>query len=157
MNDEMNRETIAISVKTAKLTAAVLKKLLQKYLEYLNNRKLNTHGKTTLKELVGDGAGTSSIEINEGNIKSFEKIAKKYNIDFAVKKDKTVNPPKYLVFFKGRDADVLSQAFKEYVYKNEKDKDRVSVREKLNKFKEQVQNKQRERQRDKSKRREESL
>ncbi|MCI9305748.1 MAG: alcohol dehydrogenase catalytic domain-containing protein, partial [Lachnospiraceae bacterium] len=33
-------------------------------------------------------------------------LAKKYNVDFAVKKDKTVAPPKYMVFFKGKDADV---------------------------------------------------
>ena len=32
-----------------------------------------------------------------------------------MKKDKTVEPPKYMVFFKGKDADVITQAFKEFV------------------------------------------
>ena len=45
-------------------------------------------------------------------------VARKYNVDFAVKKDKTTEPPKYLVFFKGRDADAVAQAFKEFVYGN---------------------------------------
>ena len=32
----------------------------------------------------------------------------------------TTEPPKYLVFFKGKDADVIAQAFKEFVKVNEK-------------------------------------
>ena len=62
-----------------------------------------------MKKLVGEGVGVSSIEVTDGNIKSFERVARKYNVDFAVKKDKTTDPPKYVVFFKGRDADAVSQ------------------------------------------------
>ena len=32
-----------------------------------------------------------------------------------MKKDKTTEPPKYMVFFKGKDADVITQAFKEFM------------------------------------------
>ncbi len=111
-----------------------------------------------MKKLVCDGVGVSSIEVTDGNIKSFERVAKKYNVDFAVKKDKTTEPPKYLVFFKGRDADVVAQAFKEFVYGNEKKKGRVSVREKLKRLKDTVsQDKNRERSREKKKDREQSL
>ena len=53
-----------------------------------------------------------------------------------MKKDKTTAPPKYIVFFKGRDADVITQAFKEYVKANEKKQNRVSVKEKLAAFRE---------------------
>ena len=91
----------------------------------LNHRKQKaqrTHGKTSVKKLSGEGVGASSIEITDGNIKSFERVAKKYNVDFAIKKDKTTEPPKYMVFFKGRDADAVSQAFREFVYGNEKKK-----------------------------------
>ena len=50
-----------------------------------------------------------------------------------------MSPPKYLVFFKARDADVLTQAFKEFVKTNEKkNKRRVSVKKKLEHFKEVV-------------------
>lgn len=82
--------------------------------------------------------------------KNFEYIT--YNVDFAVKKDKTTDPPKYVVFFKGRDADAVAQAFKEFVYGNEKRKGRTSVREKLKRFRDAVsQNKNRERSREKNK------
>lgn len=91
-----------------------------------------------MKKLVGQGMGASSIEVTDNNIKSFERVARKYNVDFAVKKDKTVEPPKYMVFFKGKDADVITQAFKEFVKVNEKKRGRVSVREKLAEFREQL-------------------
>lgn len=114
----------------------------------------------TLQELVGQNAGVSNIEITENNIRSFERVAKKYHVDFAVKKDKTTQPPRYLVFFKGRDADVLTQAFKEFVHVNEtkKNRTRVSVKEKLKQFRAVLsQKKERERVKEQKRDRELSL
>lgn len=58
-------------------------------------------GKQSLKQLMKQNAGVSNIEITEGNIKAFESTAKKYGIDFALKKDATESPPRYLVFSRG--------------------------------------------------------
>ena len=131
MQEEVTQKTIALVIKTAKLDANVLKVAMRMYLNHRRQKAQKAHGKTSVKKLVGEGVGVSSIEVTEGNIKSFERVARKYNVDFAVKKDKTTNPPKYVVFFKGRDADAVAQAFKEFVYGNEKRKGRTSVREKL--------------------------
>ena len=139
MQEETTQKTIAFVVKTTKLTTDVLEKMIWFYLE---NQKQKGHqqkqGKMTVQELVGQNVGVSNIEITENNIRSFERVAKKYRVDFAVKKDKTTQPSRYLVFFKGRDADVLTQAFKEFVHANEKKKNRtrVSVKEKLKQFRE---------------------
>ena len=64
-------------------------------------------GKQTVKQLIGQNQGVSNIEITDPSIKEFEKIARKYGVDYAVKKDRSTSPPKYLIFFKGRDADAL--------------------------------------------------
>ena len=158
MQEEVTQKTIALVIKTSKLTANVLKAAMRMYLNHQKQKAQKTHGKISVKKLVGEGVGVSSIEVNDGNIKAFERVARKYNVDFAIKKDKTTEPPKYLVFFKGRDADVLAQAFKEFVYGNEKKKGRVSVREKLQHFKDAVtQDKNRERSREKHKDRGQSL
>ena len=158
MQEEVTQKTIALVIKTAKLDANVLKAAMRMYLNHRKQKAQKAHGKTSVKKLVGEGAGVSSIEVTDGNIRSFERVAKKYNVDFAIKKDKTAEPPKYLVFFKGRDADVIAQAFKEFVYGNEKKKGRVSVREKLKHFKEAAsQDKNRERSREKNKDRGQSL
>lgn len=58
-------------------------------------------GKQTVKQLIGQNQGVSNIEITDSNIKSFERVARKYGVDFAVKKDRSVSPPKYLVFSRG--------------------------------------------------------
>ena len=68
------------------------------------------HGKQTVKQLIGQNQGVSNIEITDPSIREFEKIARKYGVDYAVKKDRSSSPPKYLIFFKGRDADALTAA-----------------------------------------------
>lgn len=140
MQDEISGKTVMLAVNTTKLTAGVLEQMIKSYLTAHNQKKrMPKQGKQSVKELVGQNAGVSNIEITDGNIKSFERVAKKYHVDFAVKKDKTTDPPKYMVFFKARDADVLTQAFKDYVHANEKKtKRRVSVRQKLAQLKQAV-------------------
>ena len=152
MQEEVTQKTIALVFKSSRLTADVLKKAMKMYLERRKAGQQATHGKMSVKKLVGQGMGASSIEVTDNNIKSFERVARKYNVDFAVKKDKTMEPPKYMVFFKGNDADVITQAFKEFVYGNEKKNSRTSVRQKLKHFRDVVskdQNKERSREKNK--------
>ena len=59
-------------------------------------------------------------------------------MDFALKKDRTGDKPKYLVFFKARDADALTAAFREYTAKTDRKKERPSVLKILHRFKEQA-------------------
>lgn len=158
MQEEVTQKTIALVFKSSRLTTDVLKKAMKMYLEHRKQGKQASHGKMSVKDLVGQGMGASSIEVTDNNIKSFEKVAKKYNVDFAVKKDKTVAPPKYMVFFKGKDADVITQAFKEFVKVNEKKQQRPSLRQKLKGLQKIIaQNKNRERSREKNKDRGQSL
>ena len=80
-----------------------------------------------------------SIEINNKTVGNFDRVARKYGIDYAIKKDKSVNPPKYLVFFKAKDTDALTAAFKDYTKVTvDKQKRKESVIEKLDNFKAKV-------------------
>ena len=115
MQDEVNEKVVAISVKASGMTLEILQKAIIKLLQEMKTQKEKTkHGKQTLKQLMKQDVGVSNIEITDGNIKGFTSIAKKYGVDFALKKDSSENPPRYLVFFKGRDADVLTAVFKEF-------------------------------------------
>ena len=115
MQDEINEKTVALYIKTGKLTAAMLQKAMKALLKKGKGQITKApHGKQTLKQLMKQNAGVSNIEITKDNIKAFESTAKKYGIDFALKKDSSEQPPRYLVFFKGRDADALTAAFKEF-------------------------------------------
>ena len=151
MQEETTQKTIALVIETSKLTADVLQKALRMYLEH-QRHKQPSHGKIPVRKLIGQGDGAKSIEVTDDNIRSFERVARKYNVDFAVKRDKTSEPPRYLVFFKGRDADVITQAFKEFVKLNEKKHQRISLRQKLKTFQKAVlQSQNRERTREKNK------
>jgi len=108
-------------------------------------------GQQTVKQLARQGAGVSNIEVSDKNIKAFEGVARKYGVDFAIKKDVSENPPRWLVFFKGRDADAIMSAFKEFSAKQlrrEKTKKR-SVNETLKENTEKVKSKDREKTRHK--------
>ena len=151
MQEEVTQKTIALVIKTAKLDANVLKAAMRMYL----NHRRQKHRKRMVKLLWKSWlvkAWEFRLSKWRTAISNPLSGARKYNVDFAVKKDKTTNPPKYVVFFKGRDADAVAQAFKEFVYGNEKRKGRTSVREKLKRFRDAVsQNKNRERSREKNK------
>ena len=129
-------------INSSKLTANTLKNAIQKFLAYQKERRLEKIragpvkpcGKQTVKELVGQNQGVTNIEITDRNIKDFERIARKYGVDFALKKDRSGDSPKYLVFFKARDADALTAAFKEYTARTDRRKERPSILEQLRKF-----------------------
>ena len=137
MQEEVTQKTIALVIKTAKLDANVLKAAMRMYLNHRRQKAQKTHGKTSVKKLVGEGVGVSFIEVTDGNIKSFERTASKYGLDFALKKDVSVEPPSYLVLFKGRDVDVMTAAFKEFSAKTVKQKEQPSIRHKLDQEKAQ--------------------
>lgn len=142
MQEEVEQRTVTLAINTTKMSANVLKSAISKYLAYRKEKAregpVKPCGKQTVKELVGQNQGVSNIEITDKNIKDFERIARKYGVDFALKKDKTGDIPKYLVFFKARDADALTSAFKEYTAKTDRKKERPSVLKALRRFKEQA-------------------
>ena len=155
MQDEINEKVVALSVKGAKLTAEMLQKAIKAMLaQAKKQQEKQPHGKQTLKQLAKQNAGLSNIEITEGNIKAFEQTAKKY---FALKKDSTETPPRYLVFFKGRDADALTAAFKEFSAKKLTQEQKPSIRKALATFREAAKQLNANRQKTKHKDREVSL
>ena len=152
MQDEINEKVVALSVKGAKLTAEMLQKAIKAMLaQAKKQQEKQPHGKQTLKQLAKQNAGLSNIEITEGNIKAFEQTAKKYGIDFALKKDSTETPPRYLVFFKGRDADALTAAFKEFSAKKLTQEKKPSIRKLLTSLKEAAQGRNAQREKVKNK------
>lgn len=140
MQEEIDNRAVTLAISTTKLTGRVLKAAMSKYLAYRKSKKaekVNTTptGKQSVKQLVGQNAGVSNIEVSESNIKGFDRVARKYGVDYAIKKDKTGEIPKYFVFFKARDADALTAAFTEYTNKKEKSREKPSVVQKLRMFK----------------------
>ena len=143
MQDEVRDKSVALAIKVGKtggrLTRDLLKWAIRQYLQQSQNPKIH-HGKQSVKQLVRQGAGVKNIEITDKNIKSFERVAKKYGVDFALKKDPAEG--KYYVLFKARDEDALNAAFAEYTAKtiHRSTPKKPSVLQQLTHFKEVVRN-----------------
>ena len=172
MQDEVNEKTVSLCIRGGKITAQLLKAAMRKALAQMEQEKAKQkqqskvqkqqddkakdksyRGKQTMEKLMRQNVQLSNIEITDGNIKSFERVAKKYSIDFSLKKDTTAKPPRYFVFFKARDVDVMTAAFREYagVELKKKQAKKPSVRKKLQKSVERkAKHRQRVKQRQKS-------
>ena len=138
MQEEVNERVIAISIKATQISAVTLQKALKIVLSHMKKQPKTDnviHGKQTLPQLMKQNTAVSNVEITDNNIKAFEHTAKKYGIDYALKKDNSVTPSRYLVFFKGRDADVLTAAFQEFSAKALNIQEKPSVLQEIAKIK----------------------
>ncbi|MCF2542609.1 PcfB family protein [Blautia producta] len=149
MQEEVENRTVNLAISTTRLSGRTIISAFRLWKSHHNNVKAKKaaeqaqedttpHGKQSIQELIGQNQGVSSIDIQNTNIRDFEKIANKYGVDYAITRDKTVTPPKYMVFFKARDADALTAAFAEYSNQRLKAKDKPSVLKQLGKLKELV-------------------
>ena len=139
MQEEVENKTVTLAITSTKFTGRTLKNAITKLLASMNRQhrqhkqakaEVIPHGKQTVKELVKQNQGVSSMEVADKDMKEFERIARKYGVDYAVKKGKGKNQ-QYLVFFKARDSDALIAAFKEFTQKKEHKKDHPSIIKRL--------------------------
>ena len=121
MQEEIENRTVNLAISTTKLTARGIIRLAAKGLAYIKRKSREAalknekpDGRQTIQQLIGQNQGVTNIDISQTDLKGFEKYARKYGVDYAITKDKSVFPPKYLVFFKARDADAMTAAFNAY-------------------------------------------
>ena len=102
MQEEVENRTLTLVVSGTKFTGRLFKAAISKYMAHRREKKLNKQrgrdspvtpkGKQTVKQLIGQNQGVSNIEINDPSIRDFERIARKYGVDYAVKKDRSERP-----------------------------------------------------------------
>ena len=150
MNEEVASKAIHLVIQAEKLSGRTMVRGLHAWYQHHQRKKAvarmakdTVKGKQSVKELIGQGQGVSSMDIGDSGIKDFKKIANKYGVDFAIVKDKNADPPLYTVFFKAKDADAIKQILKEYAAKQMKKKEKAaekkpSILQEMKKFKEKV-------------------
>jgi hypothetical protein len=136
-HEQVNDKAVALSIKGTKVTARLLAKAMQ---AFLKKARAPTYkrGKQSLKSLAKQGASLADIEISGENIGSFKRLARKYNLDFTLKKDTLADPPRCVVFFKAKDSKTLESAFKEYSRIELKHKNKPPMLKRLEQFKEKA-------------------
>ncbi len=129
MQEEVESRTVNLAISTTKLTARSIVAAVRSYLRLRAESK--PIGKQSVKDLIGQDQGATSIDIARTDLRGFKNIARKYGIDYAIRKDRSVDPPKYLVFFKSRDTDAMTAAFNEYSQKVMRKEERPSILQQL--------------------------
>ncbi|MCD7740675.1 MAG: PcfB family protein [Ruminococcus sp.] len=145
------KKTIDVTVQATKMTSEVLKGALSEFL----NGKTQSSGQTSLRKLNKQAQGKlDNIAITENNISDFKNVAAKYDVNYALKRDKSTSPPTYHVFFQSSKTDNFQKAFKEYAgvksKQIEKDKSLFSV-DKLKHQAKEISKKPKQKVREKSK------
>ena len=145
MQEEVENRTINLAISTTRLTARSVIAGIRRYLQHREKVKARkgirdtaVHGKQSVKQLLGQNQGATNVEIDKDGIRDFERLAKKYGVDFAVRKDKSVDPPRYLVFVRSQDGDALDAICKEHQARSLTQDKKPSVLAQLKKFKEMV-------------------
>ena len=85
MQEEVNQKTVALSIKTAKLTGKVLAAALGKVVRALqkhHRKALTPQGRQSVKKLMNHYGGKNAMQY-VGAPKDFDRIAKEFHVDYA--------------------------------------------------------------------------
>ena len=123
----------------------MLCKAFQKFLAQAEKQRwasLTPHGRQSVKQLMGHAGQSNSIQL-KGDAHLFDRVARKFNVDYAFHK---VGPKDYLLFFKAGQADAITAAFSEYTKRvMARQKDRPSMLGQLRQFGAHIKTRQKER------------
>ena len=90
MQEDIEQRSVTLIISTAKLTGRALKAAIAKFLAYQKEAMaraspdVRPKGKQTVKALVGQNQGVANIEIDDKNIKDFDRVARKYGVDLSL-------------------------------------------------------------------------
>ena len=121
MQEDIENRSLTLMINSSKLTARTLATAFTKFLRYSRNKVKEHHdvkpqGKQTIKELIAQNQGVEKTDLaDKDEVKAFDRIAKQYGVDYAIKKG--VSPEgkqRYILFFKARDRSAIDQAMSAY-------------------------------------------
>ncbi|MGP1613373.1 MAG: PcfB family protein [Catonella sp.] len=144
VNEEVTRQVLAVKKKALNLTAREVIKLMKRILNKAEKEKngfkefIDKQKPTSVKDLLKKGK-VETLELNDVDLKSLKRELNKNGVKFSIKKDLTTG--NNIIFFQAKDEKIMEQAFKDTVAKFAgKNKQRESVMNKLNVFKDKVKN-----------------
>lgn len=137
MQEEVENRTVNMVIMTSRVTTRAMMDGIRKYLnqnahmkQSMRERKAGVkieakqrrkeqrkaegpHGKQSVRQLVRHSNGLKQVPVQGEHLREFERVLKKYGVDFAIMKEAKANTPRYLVFFKAKDEAMLSNVLAE--------------------------------------------
>jgi len=140
MQEEIEQKTVTLIINSGKLTGRTLASGFSKILRFAHNkakehRDVKPQGKQSVKKLIAQNQGVESQELADKNaVKMFDRIAKQYGVDYAIRKGVSEKgEPRYILFFKAKDRSAIDQAMNRYIeqWSKQKSEERPSFRKVL--------------------------
>ena len=152
MQEEVENRTVNLVIATGRLSTRVLLRGMHKFLARSEQRKQaakserrqirmtrtlekvrtkarlkaeGPRGKQSVKHLMRTGKELKRLPVQTEHLKEFEKVCRKYGVDFAVTKGLYEGQERYLVFFKAKDEAILSDVYKECIARQLHKKDQI--------------------------------
>ena len=158
MQEEIENRTVNLVITTSKLTVRTLMDGIRRFINQsgvqtrvsreriakaevrARQKAEGPHGKQTVKQLIRHGNGLKRIPVQGERLKEFERVLKRYGVDFAIMKEAQPESPRFLVFFKAKDEEVLSSVLADCTRRQMEhdDPNRISVMKLLEAMKEKV-------------------
>ena len=125
INEEITQKECNLASRVADMGIQEIRKAIDKIMADLAQRMNKASpapakapevksGKMTLQDLQKQGAGLTTVELKEPHLRLLNSTLKKHGVDFSAVKD---GKGKYTLFFKGKDADAVTHALKQYTQK----------------------------------------
>ena len=136
MQEDIEHRAVTLAINVSKMTGRTFRNALVKLLHFLRNKhqqhkQVKPCGKQSVKKLIGQNQGVTRVDLShDDDVKQFERVARKYGVDYAITKVKG-EKPRYLIFFKARDNDALTAALEEYTAQRMRGKEKPSLHSKL--------------------------
>jgi hypothetical protein len=124
LQEQVEEKTVSLVVRGGKSAGRALHGAIRFLLRELEKSKQRRQagkpppesyqGKVTVKEINADGKGAKTINVADEGIATFERIARKKGVKYAIEKDTTQEFPQWRIYFKAPDEDAMIAAFNEY-------------------------------------------
>ena len=145
MQEEVEGRAVSLTVSAAKFSGRILKAAISKYITHrkeVTSQKARDHptnpgGKVSMAELQAQYGDMRRLDVNDPNIKQFERIARQHGVKFSIYK---LQKGKYQVFFKAPSDEAMQAAFEKYTAKRIERAGRPSVLAALDHFKSLIKN-----------------
>ena len=106
MQEEVENRTLTLTVNATKFTGRVLKAALSKYLAHRKNKKLQksrdspddvkAYGRVSMEDLKKQYGDMKEIDLQDKGLRSFDRIAREYKVQYAVYKNSKGPIPDFL-------------------------------------------------------------
>ena len=133
MQEHVEESTVTLVIHSARLTASVLREAVGRYLAYrgreetgtVQDGSVNARGKQSVRSLMGQNEPVDALRLETASIRDFDRIARKYHVDYGTKRVHTPDAPAWMVFFRARDRKVLEAALTEYRSLGRRDPEKI--------------------------------